>query len=523
MSFQTFVTQRLAAITASINAISANAKKIDELPSQSTLSPTSFVHVSKNGVSEKVSIQQIINSMINEGSDHISEIGSITLVGNNLTIEKITGKINNVIYSINTPTAINIPFCGTGLKRTDLIVFNTSNQLVRVAGTETGGSIVVTPTQPLNTLLVTQISVTDAVINDIQSPILGTTFQKKSFDKAQTFTSTGTDVVITLNTSGYRNIHLQGAMTSIAGLMLDSSVDFTTNELPHDGKEYVLWNKSGHDITIKHNITSSEFPFVLKDAADLVLPNNENITFVLYGSVLVEKIKSFGNKPQTSKLELYPLNFEVYENQTGYHLINMVNSSTGVFSYNKGSYNYANRAFLHSTGNVLGEKTYLSFNIFNSISTGLQPKGFYIIQSFRLSNTVSTSQRLMVGLKPYNQGSENTNTFDAYNATRYLLGRDAGDSNLSFFIQADIHLTTQKINTGIPYNLPDVYTLEIERFRDSLSGYMKISTSSGFNYTHEINGNFTGELLNNIVSINNGNSTDDVGFYSLINKMFLQI
>ena len=37
MSFQTFVTQRLAALTAMMNAIATNAKKIDELPKQDPL------------------------------------------------------------------------------------------------------------------------------------------------------------------------------------------------------------------------------------------------------------------------------------------------------------------------------------------------------------------------------------------------------------------------------------------------------------------------------------------------------
>ena len=61
MSFQTFVTQRLAALTAMINAISTNAKKIDELPKQDPLVATSKFHVSRQGISEYLEIQQIID------------------------------------------------------------------------------------------------------------------------------------------------------------------------------------------------------------------------------------------------------------------------------------------------------------------------------------------------------------------------------------------------------------------------------------------------------------------------------
>lgn len=66
MSFQTFVTERLAALTAMMNAISTNAKKIDELPKQDPLVATSKVHVSKAGISEYLEIQQIINAVLIE-------------------------------------------------------------------------------------------------------------------------------------------------------------------------------------------------------------------------------------------------------------------------------------------------------------------------------------------------------------------------------------------------------------------------------------------------------------------------
>ena len=60
MSFQTFVTQRLAAITAMMNAIATNAKKIDELPVQSDLHPASKFHVSRDGISESLEVEKLL-------------------------------------------------------------------------------------------------------------------------------------------------------------------------------------------------------------------------------------------------------------------------------------------------------------------------------------------------------------------------------------------------------------------------------------------------------------------------------
>lgn len=171
MSFQTFVTEQLALLNGRYNAITTNAKKIDELPAQSTLFPGSKIHVSKNGDSAYITIQQIINSVTNNLYDQIISIGTITIASGSITIPlNAIWKIANIIYQTSSNTVISIPFCTTGLSRIDVIVANTSNQIVRIAGAETLG-LAIRPNIPINTILVTEISVSDSVISNPTPPV----------------------------------------------------------------------------------------------------------------------------------------------------------------------------------------------------------------------------------------------------------------------------------------------------------------------------------------------------------------
>jgi hypothetical protein len=179
MSFQTFVTERLAAITAQLNAITTNAKKIDELPVQSNLDPASKLHVSRGGISESLEVQKII-SAVNAGSyDQLLSIGEIALVANVATIPaNAQWKINEVNYGNIAEIVITIPYCATGLERKDILVANTSNDIVLVQGLETTG-ITIRPNIPINTVLVTEMDVTDSSVGTPSDPITGDIYIKK--------------------------------------------------------------------------------------------------------------------------------------------------------------------------------------------------------------------------------------------------------------------------------------------------------------------------------------------------------
>lgn len=163
MSFQTFVTERLAAITALINAISTNAKKIDELTPQTNLDNSSKIHVSRSGESESITVQQILDTVETVSTQYLNQlisIGEITIATNTLTVPTAQWIINGVNYFISAPVNFTVPYCETGKSRIDILVANTLNQIIRIAGIETTG-VSIRPNIPVNTVLVTQLNITD--------------------------------------------------------------------------------------------------------------------------------------------------------------------------------------------------------------------------------------------------------------------------------------------------------------------------------------------------------------------------
>ncbi|EJL66318.1 hypothetical protein [Flavobacterium sp. CF136] len=203
MSFQTFVTERLAALTAMLNATSNNAKKIDELEPQDTINPASRIHVSIDGVSQRISIQQLIDILNSGNYDMLVSIGEITLDGNEITIPAdAVWRISDVYYGNISPIEITIPYCATGLQRKDILVANTSNNIVLVQGDETAG-ITFRPNIPINTVLVTELDVTDSSVGDPTPPITGDNFVdrfsnqdiegEKTFRQITKFRSDATD------------------------------------------------------------------------------------------------------------------------------------------------------------------------------------------------------------------------------------------------------------------------------------------------------------------------------------------
>lgn len=173
MSFQSFVTERLAAITNSLNAISTNAKKIDELPAQTILDPASKIHVSKAGTSQSLEIQKIINAISEGNYSQLLSVGEISVTG--LVISVPSGAqwvYENVNYATVAVTNITETLCATGFLRKDILVANQSNQIVLVKGTESE-TIRIRPNIPLGTILVTEIDVDDSTIGDTTTPIIG--------------------------------------------------------------------------------------------------------------------------------------------------------------------------------------------------------------------------------------------------------------------------------------------------------------------------------------------------------------
>lgn len=285
---------KVAALTQTVNQLLSGSKSIPELPAQVTLDASSLIPVSRGGISEKISVQQIVNAAVNNDQDQLLSVGAITLDDNDLTIASISGKINNVVQSIPTPTVVNVPYCATGLSRIDLIVYNDSNNIERIPGEETAGGIIIAPPLPLETLLVTQISVSDSAIGDPTSPILGAAYIKKSFANMFEFNGTGANAIIPLNPNGYSEIRLINAgLTSISGVDL-SLMTGPNFESPYQGKDFLFWNRTGSDITLNHeDFATADLPLFIREETNIVFPYNHAIIFRYDSGGLYEIMNSW--------------------------------------------------------------------------------------------------------------------------------------------------------------------------------------------------------------------------------------
>lgn len=266
MSFQTFVTERLAALTAMLDAISVNAKKIEELPDQEILNPNSLLHLSENGVSKRTSVQKIINS-INENTYNqlISINGDISLSGSILTVPVSQWKINGLIYATTSNTNLSISSCATGLSRKDLIVGNNFGQIIRVPGVESSG-VVITPSLPLNTVLVAQIDVDDNSIG-IGDVLLGIDFRKKLEKKEF--------IVDAPLANGFVNFEEQKAFRFVTGFSGNVKGIIYNGNFIYDGMEVQFINDTGQDITFvnQYSVSGFEIKLFIKNEEDFILKN----------------------------------------------------------------------------------------------------------------------------------------------------------------------------------------------------------------------------------------------------------
>ncbi|MCC9066277.1 pyocin knob domain-containing protein [Flavobacterium piscisymbiosum] len=176
MSFQSFITQQVAALTERLNAIANNAKKIIELPWQSVLRPESEIHVSDAGTSFKIKIQQIFDWFYSIRQNQLLSANISVLVNEVKVASGAQWIIGNVNYSTISDTSFTIEYAEDGYTRNDILVADKNNHIIRVIGPETVG-ISPTPPTPIDTVLVTIINITDATIGNTP-PIVGGDYEK---------------------------------------------------------------------------------------------------------------------------------------------------------------------------------------------------------------------------------------------------------------------------------------------------------------------------------------------------------
>lgn len=226
------------------------------------------------------------------GNNQIQSIGNISLTDNILSIEPTQWVINGLNYQTTANTNIDIPFAATGKNRIDLIIANEYNQIIRYAGVEYD-EIGIAPILPLNTLYITQLSITDSNIGEPTPINVGTEFVKKSYAGSYIEPISGSNVSLTLNENGKSTIVLTSSgLTSVSGF-INEDVYFL-DQLPYYGKEYLIYNYTGHNVIFKQNDVSSDLPLFLTDQVDTTLKNNERIKFQFNGTGFNEIFRSGG-------------------------------------------------------------------------------------------------------------------------------------------------------------------------------------------------------------------------------------
>ncbi len=275
MSAITYLTSIVSALTNRLNLIENNSKKVDELPAQTILEPTSKIPVSRAGNSEYITAQQIISSIQNGNYNKIISIGTITFNSNLLTVEPVIGQINGLIYSTNSNTVISIPLCAIGFNRKDIVVLTTNNTVVVVSGEETNNSVVLAPPVPLDALYLTEFDVSGTTIGIPIDPIIGTQFKKKveSLGYADP-TLSGDDKVVQFRPEGSSVYSFSNtSLNSLDGFSLDLIAGNSNAEAPYLGKDIFIFNNKSNNLILKHDGSgASAIKFFFNDNNDVTIP-----------------------------------------------------------------------------------------------------------------------------------------------------------------------------------------------------------------------------------------------------------
>lgn len=362
MSTLTYLTTLVQQAISRLNNYEANAKKVDELPHQTTLEPTSKIPVSRAGNSEHLTVQQIISSIQNSNYNQLLAVGTITVDGTDIIIPSgVSGQINGALYGTSTDTTIPIVLCEAGFNRKDILVLTTSNTVVVISGEETDGAIVLAPPTPPDTVYITEFDVNDTAIGTPGDPVLGAQFKKKIENTRYKSTLSGENVIIPFQAAGQSHYSVtHAALVSVAG--------FTTAGLTtpmYEGQDVIFENQTGHEITLKNSF-GVETSFVI--GADLIVPNKGKIWF----------------RFRNNELELINKNwFKINEVVTAQNLgefINSLDSKTNVkdtdefvLSDSDDGLKSKKTRFLDIKNKLKGyfDTLYLSLSIFNDFQTAV--------------------------------------------------------------------------------------------------------------------------------------------------------
>lgn len=273
MSFETQITQLVATLTARLNTIAEQAKKIFELDWQNPLITSSEIHVSNAGTSQKINVQQIIDAAVSFRQNQLISVGDITVSGNTVTVPSgAKWIIDNVNYETITDTVINIPFATAGYNRKDILVAGKEGTIYVVQGFESE-EISIPRNPPIDTVLVTTIDINDSSVGDPSDPSYGTDFvEKRESATIDVFTYAPINDVIYASD--------QRSFMVISGVATDIKSIAVNVTYGRDGKPFFIKNKTDHNIKLWHNAAGMvNKKFYFPNEQDFILKPNEIAQF----------------------------------------------------------------------------------------------------------------------------------------------------------------------------------------------------------------------------------------------------
>ncbi|AWG27193.1 hypothetical protein [Flavobacterium kingsejongi] len=205
-----------------------------------------------------------ISNIANENNAILS-IGDLTLVGNILTIPApVLWKINGNGYIKNTATVFDIPFAAPGKSRIDILVVNTFSGIERISGSESEG-IAFRPNTPINTLRITEITITDNSISQPTDPEIGNKYIPKIEKGEINFTTPG--IVSAISFFERTTIRFTNNTTSVSGVSFIADLSNI-----YDGILFTFINSGTVNITLKNNAAGDFVKFFNNAAGDIIIP-----------------------------------------------------------------------------------------------------------------------------------------------------------------------------------------------------------------------------------------------------------
>lgn len=266
--------QLLARLIERFNLIESNAKRIDELPAISSLVGDSKLHVSVNGTSYSMTVQELLSAIESRKYDHITFINDLEINGNTLTADSAGWVIQDVVYNLTNPFEGTIPYANEGFQRTDLLIATTNNDFLVIQGDENEG-ISFAPPLPSNTVLVTTLDVTDNSISSAPTPIGDDNFKIKN--ESNFVKATGTHAADFIEQFSLN--------TEASHIVLESIIEIRSLALgegfkAYPGKQITITNNGSARLKIKAN-HSENVKFIFSNNADYYAWPKESVTFYL--------------------------------------------------------------------------------------------------------------------------------------------------------------------------------------------------------------------------------------------------